>query len=477
MSNVISNWMKNVFGGSRQVPAQTPSEASLYTDYWRLDAGLRYLRSIDPDYAEYGYAFDNKQIQLELELIEAGKLKPNGDFNLTRREATGRKRYITYFSGGAGRSWNGEIPEEYKGLPMIEPLVPEPESLNRVHDYLFDVATALSNDTGKEALGRLELIKAHRAPLNLPSDLSPMTMKSPSFMEARLRAQAAVLIMDFFDNVALPGDGSQSAFSRAETYAKRLQNAYRSAGLNGALYWRMLLLLEITEIAKPNWPHGDGLPRFVCGQANCGHVICRQNSERILRSAGGSALLAPMASRDLFAYYLKNEADFVEVLRSAIASRGNPGWVERASRQLLARGKAERAKLTAAQSVLDFYTLHFRYLPYFKAAQLGFEFLAGDPSQKARWSEFQTLRNEAEEFAARALGALSFDFANSVDQLPILRLRGRYADVAGQSRIAANAMLGNWIENETLIPGFWRKFVTGENEGLPSRASAGGSGS
>lgn len=46
-------------------------------------------------------------------------------------------------------------------------------------------------------------------------------------------------------------------------------------------------------------------------------------------------------------------------------------------------------------------------------------------------SEFQTLSNEAQEFAARAAGALSFDFANAVDQLPIMRMREQYSHRRG----------------------------------------------
>lgn len=48
---------------------------------------------------------------------------------------------------------------------------------------------------------------------------------------------------------------------------------------------------------------------------------------------------------------------------------GGAGWIEKASRELLNRGKLERSKLTDTKSILDFYTLHFRYLLYFKAAQ------------------------------------------------------------------------------------------------------------
>jgi hypothetical protein len=459
--------MQALLRGSRR---GSPGEA-LFAQFWKLDAGLRYLRMIDPDYAEYGYAFSHEQTRLQLDLIDKGKLKQNGDFNVIRREVSGRKRYITFFSGGAGRSWKAEIPEEYKTLPTIEPQVPEAASLTGVHDYVFGVATSLSNDTGRETLSRLQSIKEHRAPLWLPSDLSPMTTKSASPLEARQRAQTAVLIMDFLDNVAPLGNRSETDSNRAEGYATRLQNAYGNAGLNGSLYWPILLLLEIVQIGKPKWPFGEGLPRFVCGQSNCNHVICGLNIRHVLGEAVPSAILAPMVSRDLHAYFLKNEADLTELLRLAINSAGGPSWIERAARQLLDRGKIARSKLTDAKSVLDFYTMHFRYVPSFKAAQIGFDFLASVPAATERQSEFQKLSNEAEEFGARALSALSFDFENAVDQLPVMRMRELYSFVTKESRIAANAMLLNWIENETLIPGFWHDFVTGKSDSLPSHAA------
>jgi len=99
------------------------------------------------------------------------------------------------------------------------------------------------------------------------------------------------------------------------------------------------------------------------------------------------------------------------------------------------------------------------------------DFLASVPTATERQSEFQKLSNEAEEFGARAVSALSFDFENAVDQLPVMRMRERYSFVAEESRIAANAMLLNWIENETLIPAFWHDFVTGKSDSLPSHAA------
>jgi hypothetical protein len=463
----LGDWAKGLFGRPRQID----SGALFFAEYWKLDAGLRYLRMIDPDYAEYDYAFNQEERRQKLALIEAGTLKQNGDYNVVRREVTGRKRYITYFSGGSGRSWKEEIPEGYRNLPVIEPVVREPASLNAVHDYVSGVANGLSNETGKQALSRLQAIKANRAQLLLPSDLSPMTVRSTSALEARQRAQTAVLIMDFFDNVSPLEDRLESGSHRIENFGTRLRNAYNNAGLNGALYWPVLLLLEIAQTGMPAWPFG-GQPRFVCGQSNCGHAICRKNLQRALARTEGLGMLTSTA-RDFHVYLLENEADLTEVLRLAINSGGNPGWIEQASMQLLNRGKSERSKLAVAQSALDFYTVHFRYLPYFRAAQIGFSFLAF--MQNERQGEFQALSNEAEEFGARAIAALGFDFANAVDQLPVLTMREQYSYVAAQSRMAANAMLESWIENETLMPAFWRNFVAGEIEGLSFHANAGGS--
>jgi hypothetical protein len=123
---------------------------------------------------------------------------------------------------------------------------------------------------------------------------------------------------------------------------------------------------------------------------------------------------------------------------------------------------------------MSFYTLHYRLLPFLKAAQLGFEYLAFRASDAAERQEHERLVNLAEEFGARSVGALSFDFMNSIDLAPIARLRATYLSISKQSTLAADLQLQKWIYDETLIPVFWSDYVSGKVEGLRFPAESSG---
>ena len=277
------------------------SETDLHIKWWQLDAGLRFLRMMSPEYAEYEYAFEKEEERLVQGLMSEAKLDSNGAYNLIRREITGRKRNITHFPDGSSRSWTGEIPDEFKNLPTIEPQVPEASSLHAVTTFLSEVARRLPDDIANVARIRLSEINDHRAPIVLPSDLSPLTMKSPSMEDARLRAQRAIVIMDFLDRIAPSGDRLNVDGANVEEFATKCRHTYANARLSGVLYAPLLLLLEIAEVAKPTWPFGNGLPRFVCGQLPCYHRICKENIRNVQiknRGAGASAtIVAPTCTR------------------------------------------------------------------------------------------------------------------------------------------------------------------------------------
>ena len=452
------------------------SDADLHTKWWQLDAGLRFLRMTSPENAEYCYAFEIEQTRLLQDLLENETLNPNGAYNVIRREVTGRKRNITFFPDGSGRSWAGEIPDEFKHLPTIEPIVPEAASLNAVISFLSQVVPGLPDYVANDARIRLSEIEAQKAPITLPSDLSPLTMKSQSIEEARLRAQRAIVILDFLDTIYLSA-GHAGGEADIGKFAARCRNAYESAGLSGVLYAPLLLLLEIVEAAKPTLPFGRGRPSFVCGQMGCDHVICKENIGSVLAEGArmGSWLAHTLMPRNLHAYVLSNEADFSRLLDSVSAVPRRTTWIEQAARTLLSRGKTERAKLAEALTVFDFYTLHYRFLPFFKAAQIGFEYLVSCAVVEAERKEYERLMNLAEEYGARSLSALTFDFFNSVDFTRVVKLRALYLSTAKQSQIAANMFLQKWIHDETLIPAFWSDYVSGKAEGVrfPAAPAAG----
>jgi hypothetical protein len=442
----------------------TPEDA--HADFWRLDAGLRYLRMIDPDDAEYNYAFDQENHRLLEELVNAGKLKPfGGEHNVIRRQSWGAVRYITNFSGGDGRSWPSEIPDGYKTLPTIEPKVPEPSALTAVQDYLTGIATRLLKDkasieTGRDALQRLEAIRSHRAQLWLPSDLSVLHSAGSSPLRAKWRAQTAITIMDFLDNV--------TPSNSVENYAGRLSRAYFNAGISGILYWPLVLMSEIADVAKPNWPFGEGVPPYVCGQPNCRHRICQQNIQNIVADSSGAEVLGvPVQMPDPNVYFLKNVADLEKILASCIQTAGDTRWIEQAAKRLLNRGETERKRLDEAESVLDFYTLHFRFLPFLKAAELGFDLVISYSRTTNEQERLKALKNRAEEWYARSVAALSFDFSNAIDHKPLLTMRAQYEFYREQSRIAAGALLQKWVADDTFVPIFWQDFIAGRSDGFP----------
>ncbi len=433
------------------------SDADLHIKWWQLDAGLRFLRMVSPEHAEYEYAFTKDYERLLQGLVSEGRLGTNGAHNVIRREVTGRKRNITHFPDGSSRSWTGDIPDDFKDLPTIEPQPPEASSLHAATTFLSDLAPSLPKEIAEEAREKLSKINDGRAPIGLPSDLSFLTTKSQSFEDARLRAQRAVVIMEFLDRVAPSGDRRDADEEAVEAFATQCRNAYSNATLNGTLYAPLLLLVHIVTAAKPAWPFGAGTARFVCGQIPCNHRICNEN----IRTVQAGSLR--MAARDIHAYVLANEAGLTNILSSASATR-----IEQAASMLLSRGKTERQKLAHSRTVPDFYTLHFRFMPFFKAAQLGFEFLASGASAGTETrARYESLMNEADEGGARSAGALVFDFLNSIDFTPLLRLRATYGSIAEQSNIAANVFLQKWIHDETLIPPFWSDYVSGKSEGVP----------
>ena len=386
------------------------------------------------------------------------------------RSSTASITSLTFLTAPRGAGWARYL--RNTGIsPRSKPQPPEALSLRAVTAFLSDVAPGLPADIADQTRQRLSKINDDRAPIGLPSDLSFLTMKSQSIEDARLRAQRAVVIMDFLDRVAPSGDRSDGDDPAVEKFATQCRNAYSNAALNGTLYAPLLLLLEIVEAAKPTWPFGAGRPRFVCGQIPCNHRICNENIRDVQSKSLRDGSSQAMAARDVHAYLLANEAGLVEILSSVIGWRGGT-WIEQAAGRLLSRGDTERMKLAQARTVPDFYTLHFRFMPSFKAAQLGFEFLASRaPAGTETRAKYESQMTEADEGGTRSAGALVFDFLNSIDLTPLARLRATYGSIAEQSSIAANSFLQKWIRDETLIPPFWSDYVAGKSEGSPAGAA------
>src|ERR1700730_2302823 len=115
-----------------------PDELHKYSNsIWPVLSGLRFLRTDTPEAAEYDYAFFLEQDRLFQELIHREGFTALLPFNVVRRMVSGKRRYITFFpEQGGGRSWSGEIPEEYETLATLEPLLSEPETFHLVTDVV-----------------------------------------------------------------------------------------------------------------------------------------------------------------------------------------------------------------------------------------------------------------------------------------------------------------------------------------------------
>lgn len=424
---------------------------------WRLNSGFRLLRATCPENAEYLFEF---HLQL-LRLVEARATAGHrGAFNVVRRDVAGRKRNITLFPDGAGRTWSGDFPAEYADLPKITPELPDPTSLNMIAALLASALHALPAEIAGDYQQRLQSLEANREPGLRLSDLSPLHTKATTATAARNRARLADTIMRLID-VVHPARGEEGVAIGLQEFARHCEQQWNADLLDGSVYAPLLLFATLVALSPATF--APRVCHFVCGQLPCDHLTCNANVKAVVAADAARGGPAANGAHAAQAYVLRNEVDLQKFLDAATV-RAATAEIDQVSRHLLSIGDLRAKELPRSKTAREFYAHHHEALPFAAAATWGFAYLARRATSEETRQAHERLRVHADEIVARSLNALRFDLTNSVDLLPLHCLRNDYRWRAEQSPMDAELHLQKLIDDEMLIPGFWADFVRGKTE-------------
>jgi len=364
-----------------------PDELHKYSNsIWPVLSGLRFLRTDTPEAAEYDYAFFLEQDRLFQELIHREGFTALLPFNVVRRMVSGKRRYITFFpEQGGGRSWSGEIPEEYKTLATLEPLLSEPETFHLVTDVVRQKANDLPDLERGFVYDALDNISDDREPYWLPDQVGAISGESPA--DARLRLQAAKQLTEMIDVLFFHQGDTRHFLDRLATYAQNIATAYNTFRLSGIIYSQCLIICEIFRTAFPAHSFERTPPLFTCGRPCCDHRICNAHKGQL------ESFNTPEVGRHL----AENQANITRVLQHILRHGGADGWVLATANRLFEDALEWKSRMNTVRSAFEFYDCHFWCSALFRAAQYGY-----DAPVMFTKKDFQRESNWAEEYKARS---------------------------------------------------------------------------
>jgi hypothetical protein len=435
-----------------------------YRDHlaWRVNAGLRLLSMLTPQYGEakwYGLQAERHAVARQL---AAGKLLPTDSYNVISHDPTGETRYVTNFATGAGRTWRGALPDDVRSFVTIELDLSKGADDTVVADAVISAARSLSAATGAEIEQKIARLRGPPQPIRL-TDLSIFHTGGQTAFRSETQTRAGVFLIEILEHVLAgfvkhASDGAALA-TYIDQYQEGLLADYRAREEPGLKAMCGLLLAAICRSAGPTWPFGPG--PWSCGVPHCGHALCNMSTQQALPSNHPLAAFGGgLQMRDLFASTLRSTISLDRLLRSVASQQNGRKWLEAAAELLLQKAERLRDALQSAESFDRFYALHHEIAATSPAALMAFQTLA--ELGKDRRSDFQVLENAAEEIKARSMTALVADFNNSVYMEHFLSYRMRFEDIEREKGVeAAHGVLQKWLHDETLLPAHFEPFLSG----------------
>jgi hypothetical protein len=427
---------------------------------WQVNAGLRLLSAITPQYGEAKWYEINAQRHAVGQLVAAGKLLPTDPYNTVSRNPTGKTRYVTNFGMSEGRTWRGALPGHVRSFETIELDLSNGVERTEVATAVISAARSISAATGREIAAKIAKLRGPPAPIRL-SDLSIFHTGGQTAFQSEMQTRTGILLIEILEH-ALGGYSKHANDPTAlanyfNEYEERSQASCRTSEEPGLGATCVLLLMAICRSALPAWPFGRG--PWSCGVPHCNHVLCNLEVPTPSRSSHPLAAFGG-GMRDFFASTLKNTISLGGLLRSVASEPTRLRWLEAAAGSLLQKAERTRDALQSPVSFDHFYALHHEIAVVSPAALLAYQTLAqfgGD-----RRSEFQLLENASEEIKARSMTALVADFDNSVDVTHFLSYRRTVGELQLEKGVdAGQRLLRKLIHDETLLPAEFEHFLSG----------------
>jgi hypothetical protein len=381
------------------------------------------------------------------------------------REPTGEIRYSTFYSSGAGRSWQGGFPEEVKGFETIEIDASEMSNASVLRDAISSAARSLSTTTGKRVEAKIGKLRGPPRRIRL-TDLSILhTGLQPAFRSSN-QTEIGEALIEFLEEVLCFYQEPRTELSnRIIRYEQDLLKRYREKLEPGLKAACLLLLIQISRASQPNWPFGS-VP-WVCGALDCDHAYCRVSRNEFsrptdpLRALLGGALYP----QTLYSQTLKNTITVGGLLHCVVSNREGLKWLEDAASSLLKLAERLRDSLSSSKSADQFYSIHHEIMVFCGAALLGYGYLSMSGSDERR-AEFKQLENASEEIKARTIDALLVDMSNTVHLDHLLAYRIKLAGERQKSEREARLLMQKWIHDETTLPSLWEPFLWGSVDEL-----------
>jgi hypothetical protein len=429
---------------------------------WRVNAGLRLLSALEPQYAEAKWLGSRIEREEVSERRRVGVLTPVDSYNVLTREPTGEVKYVTYYDDGGGRTWDGGFGDAEAAFPTIELDLSQAAGSTSIADATLAAARETSKALGDQTVEKITRLRGTRATQISASELSVFHSGAQTpFKNAFDKGEASFLI-EFLDDAFLylaRHDYAVSALAAyLDGYEKHVLAGYRAKTEPGVEVSLGILMIAIARAASPVWPFSSG--PWSCGVLGCAHRLCAASA------ASASTLPAwefGLAFRNAFASALKSKISLQRLLLSVASAENGALWIECAARSLTKRAEELRGSLQSEKSFDRFYSIHHEIVPVVFAALRTYRFLASALGK----SEFVTEANACEEIKARSLTALIADFDGSCAPEPFLRDRNMLEEVRHMGGDdAAEARLRKWLFDEALFPAGFESFLSGATDVL-----------